>query len=112
MRNLLKTSTSCHSVSQRSTAFTCVRKKSIDQIGVLDFNLRLGGLNNEAKQLSKKAWFHVPWDRGILKTINRIRSNQGAYPKHLYKLGIIDSSNCSCDEGGDLNHIMFDCNNN
>lgn len=46
-------------------------------------------------------------------TIARLKLNHGAFPSHLCKIGLQDTSTCSCDNltCADLNHIFFGCKN-
>lgn len=59
-----------------------------------------------------------PWFKGInfsrksITTICRIRFGHACYPKHLKRIGVLDSDTCStCRTIGDLDHIFFNCQN-
>lgn len=45
--------------------------------------------------------------------ITRLKLNHGYFPAHLYRIGVVNSPICACDNtsAADLNHIFFACNN-
>lgn len=45
--------------------------------------------------------------------ITRLRLNHGCFPAHLFKIGLNNTSLCSCDNSSvcDMNHLFFSCKN-
>jgi len=49
-------------------------------------------------------------DRKFFTTMARLKFGHGRFPRHLHKINIIDSPECSCGaECADLDHLIFQC---
>lgn len=63
------------------------------------------------RDIQKEPWYfryNIP--RKYITTIIRLRFGHGCYPKHLYKIGILQSDTCvNCDKIGDLDHYFLEC---
>lgn len=46
-------------------------------------------------------------------SITRLKLNHGGFPSHLFRIGVLDSPSCTCNDGqiADVNHLFFNCNN-
>ncbi|XP_014259836.1 uncharacterized protein LOC106672712 [Cimex lectularius] len=62
--------------------------------------------------IQSKPWFsNVKRNRKFFTTICRLRFNHNKLPSHLHKIGITQTSKCSCDgtTTADANHIILGC---
>lgn len=65
--------------------------------------------------LKSKPWFHqVERPRKTITTISRLKFGHCSLPFHLFKLNIMPSPLCPCDnqQVANVNHILFNCSNN
>lgn len=60
-----------------------------------------------------------PWykscraSRKYITSIIRVRFGHACYPKHLFKIQVLDNDKCEhCEEESDLDHIFFGCSKN
>lgn len=58
-------------------------------------------------------WFSkLNWPRDNITLINRIRSGHTKVNSHLFRMGIVDSEECSCGhKTQDVQHLLFYCTN-
>lgn len=63
--------------------------------------------------IPKSPWFKgINASRKFITTICRIRFGHACFPKHLSRIGVLESDICStCGIIGDLDHIFFGCQN-
>ena len=62
-----------------------------------------------------KTWFSkINRPRRFITTLSRLKFGHCSCPSHLFKIKIVASPLCSCNlnQVADVNHILFNCNNN
>lgn len=66
---------------------------------------------NNFFSLSAKPWFYnFHLNRRAIVTLNRLRSGHSSLLASLYRIGIVDSSLCSCGLGQEnIDHILWNC---
>ncbi|CAH0773412.1 unnamed protein product [Bemisia tabaci] len=69
-------------------------------------------LKSICPKINRKPWFDkLKWNRSEIKNLIRLRIGHGNFPSHLNRLNLKDSDLCDCGLYGDLNHILFECQN-
>ena len=69
-------------------------------------------LHNIAPRINQTPWFYdLELPRSIISMINRLKINHTRCNDHIFKINIIDSNLCTCNEIQTVNHLLFCCIN-